>query len=83
MIQSVILRTRVLPGRRVEVETGAFFDEGEEVEVVVSSPLPGPPDGETPGERSRRFREWADSHEDVPELAPEAFRRDHFYGDRG
>ena len=83
MAHSLVVRTRVLPGRRVNVETDGFFEEGEEVEVVVSSHLPGPPPGETAEDWIQRFRAWVESHNDTPELAPEAFEREHFYGDRG
>jgi hypothetical protein len=76
------VKTRVLPGKRIEF-TAPELTEGELVEVAVDSALPGPPPDESPEERARRFREWADSHGDFPELAPEAFEREHFYGDRG
>ncbi len=78
MSDLLVQRTRVLPGRRVEVEASEFM-EGDLVEVVISPVLPGPPEGEPPTERARRFREWADSHQDLPELAPFAFEREHFY----
>ena len=82
MAHSITLRTRVLPARRVQVETPEFA-AGELVEVLISPALPGPPEGETAEEWIQRFRAWAESHEGLPELAPDAFEREHFYGDRG
>jgi len=78
----VQLKTRVLPGKRIEVENAELV-EGEEVQVTITPAVTGQPPDETPEEWSRRFLEWANSHKDFPELAPEAFEREHFYGDRG
>ena len=36
-----------------------------------------------PEEWARQFREWAESHRELPVLPPEAMERESFYGERG
>ena len=78
-MNAVQIQTRVLPGKRVEVETPELA-EGELVNVQVTPAEAGPDLRHEPYEEwLKRFNKWANKPRRSVGLKPEALRRESFY----
>ena len=78
MDSTVKVKTRVLPRRRVEVETPEL-SEGELVEVSVATIAAEQP-AEPIAEWTKRFDEWLEMpREHYPQLHPDSYHRASYY----
>ena len=76
-----IMLTKVLPGRRVEIETPDYA-EGQTVEVSVRPVTAENPNDLPFDEWKKRFDAWVNMpRPNYPVLAPEAMQRASFYED--
>ncbi len=81
MMNAVQIQTRVLPGKRVEVET-PDLEVGELVDVRIMPAKAISPNDLPIEERKRRLEEWINMpRENYPRLGEHAFHREFYYED--